>query len=130
MDRYIGLDVHAQSCTLCTVGPSGRKLKSEVVETNGQALVQYLKTIPRPRHLCLEEGTQSAWLHEILSPHVGELLVVGLTESRGAKSDAKDALALAQNCGSARSIRPFSRPRVNSRNSALWPRDTTQSQWT
>jgi len=96
MDRYIGMDVHATSCTLCTVGPSGRKLKNDVVETNGQALVQYLKTIPRPRHLCFEEGTQSGWLHEILSPHVDELVVVGISESRGAKSDAKDALGLAQ----------------------------------
>ena len=96
MDRYIGMDVHAMSCTLCIVGPSGRQLKSDVVETNGQALVEYLRAIPRPRHLCFEEGTQSAWLHEILSPHVDELVVVGITQSRGAKSDAKDALGLAQ----------------------------------
>jgi transposase len=96
MDRYIGMDVHAMSCTVCIVGPSGRQLKSDVVETNGQALVEYLRAIPRPRHLCFEEGTQSAWLHEILSPHVDELVVVGVTESRGAKSDAKDALGLAQ----------------------------------
>jgi transposase len=96
MERYIGMDVHATSCTLCTVGPSGRKLKNDVVETNGQALIQYLKQIPRPRHLCFEEGTQSAWLHEILSPHVDELVVVGVTQSRGSKSDAKDALGLAQ----------------------------------
>ena len=44
----------------------------------------------------VEEGTQSAWLHEILSPHVDELVVVGVTQSRGAKSDAKDALGLTQ----------------------------------
>jgi transposase len=96
MDRYIGMDVHAMSCTVCIVGPSGRQLKSDAVETNGQALVEYLRAIPRPRHLCFEEGTQSAWLHEILSPHVDELVVVGVTQSRGAKSDAKDALGLTQ----------------------------------
>jgi hypothetical protein len=96
MDRCIGMDVHAMSCTVCIVGPSGRQLKSDVVETNGQALIEYLRAIPRPRHLCFEDGTQSAWLHEILSPHVDELVVVGVTESRGAKSDAKDALGLAQ----------------------------------
>jgi hypothetical protein len=38
---------------------------------------------PRSR-LCFEEGTQSAWLHEILSPHVDELVLVGVTQSRGA----------------------------------------------
>jgi hypothetical protein len=96
MGRYIGMDVHALSCTVCIVGPSGRQLKSDVVETNGQASVEYLRAIPRPRHLCFEEGTQSAWLHEILAPHVDELVVVGVTQSRGAKSDAKDGLGLAQ----------------------------------
>ncbi len=25
MDRYIGLDVHASSCTLAVVGPSGKR---------------------------------------------------------------------------------------------------------
>jgi very-short-patch-repair endonuclease len=61
------MDVHAMSCTLTIVGPSGRQLKSDVIETNGQALIEYLRAIPQPRHLCFEERTQSAWLHEILS---------------------------------------------------------------
>jgi hypothetical protein len=89
MDRYLGMDVHWASCTLCTVGPSGRKLRRDVVETNGRSLVEYVKTILRPRHLSFEEGVQSGWPREISSPHVDELMVVGVTESRGAKSDAK-----------------------------------------
>jgi hypothetical protein len=35
MDRYLGLDGHARSCTLAVLGPSGKRLKSVVVETNG-----------------------------------------------------------------------------------------------
>jgi len=38
MDRYIGLDAHASSCTVAVVGPSGRRLHSQVVETNAGAL--------------------------------------------------------------------------------------------
>ena len=38
MDRYIGLDAHASSCTLAVVGPSGKRLSSYVVETNARAL--------------------------------------------------------------------------------------------
>jgi len=26
-------------------------------------------------HVCLEEGTQSAWLYELLKPHVAEVVV-------------------------------------------------------
>lgn len=91
MDRYIGLDAHSTSCTLAVVGPSGRRLGSQVIETNGQALIEAIRGIPKPRHLCMEEGTSSAWLHELLSPHVDELVVVGVTLSRGPKSDQRDA---------------------------------------
>jgi len=95
MDRYVGLDVHAESCTLVVMGPSGKRLKSMVVETNGQALVAALRSIPGRIHLCLEEGTQSAWLHELCSPYVEELAVVVPPQSKGAKDDLRDAWARA-----------------------------------
>ncbi len=38
MERYIGMDVHAASCTLAVISEKGRKLKDFPVETNGQAL--------------------------------------------------------------------------------------------
>ncbi len=96
MERYIGLDAHGTSCTFAVVGPSGRKIRHDVVETNGAALVQYLKGLAGQKHLCLEEGTQSAWLYEILSPHVDELVVAGISQSRGQKSDVLDAYMRAE----------------------------------
>src|SRR5262245_11681075 len=95
MERYIGLDVHVASTTFAVMGASGRRLGSHVVETNGQALVQQLKAIPGKRHVCLEEGTQSAWLYEILSPHAEEVVIAMVTESRGQKDDQRDAFDLA-----------------------------------
>ena len=96
MDRYIGLDAHASSCTVATMGPSGRRLHSQVVETNARALIQVLRGIPRNRHLCLEEGTHASWLYEVLSPHVEEIVVAAVRESRGPKSDKLDAFGLAE----------------------------------
>jgi transposase len=96
MDRYIGLDAHASSCTVATVGPSGRRLHSQVVETNAGALIRVLRGIPGTRHLCLEEGTHASWLYEVLSPHVEEIVVAAVRESRGPKSDKVDAFALAE----------------------------------
>jgi transposase len=96
MERYIGLDAHASSCTLAVVGPSGKRLGSHVVETNARALIEVLRGIPRNRHVCLEEGTLSEWLHEVLEPHVEELVVAGVRKSRGPKSDKRDAFALAE----------------------------------
>jgi len=96
MERYIGLDPHGTSCTFGVIGPSGRKLRHDVVETNGAALVQYVRNVPGRKHLCLEEGTQSAWLYEILSPHVVEIVVAGISKSRGQKSDELDAFRRAE----------------------------------
>jgi hypothetical protein len=62
MDRYIGLDAHSSSCTVAVIGPSGRRLQSQVLETNAKVLIDFLKTIPGTLHLCLEEGTHSHWL--------------------------------------------------------------------
>lgn len=91
MDRYVGLDAHAESCTLGVIGPSGKRLKSLVVDTNGQALLEAVQGIAGRIHLCLEEGSQSAWLHELLSPHVSELVVVVPPKRKGPKDDLRDA---------------------------------------
>ena len=68
MERYIGMDVHAASCTLAVISEKGRKLRDFPVETNGQALVEAVRMIPGHKHLVLDEGLQSAWLYETLSP--------------------------------------------------------------
>jgi transposase len=96
MDRYLGLDGHAVSCTLAVVGPSGKRLKSMVVETNGAALVEAVRSIPGQRHLCLEEGELSAWLCELLTPHVVELVVTVPKARRGSKDDERDAWSRAE----------------------------------
>jgi transposase len=96
MQRYIGIDVHSKSCTVAVVDGTGKHVGQHVVETNGAALVECLKMIPGERHVCLEEGTQSAWLYEILTPHAQDLAVVNVTESRGPKSDERDAFGLAE----------------------------------
>jgi transposase len=96
MKRFIGLDVHAASTTFAVINESGKRLGSHVVETNGEALVEQLKTIPGDKYVCLEEGTQSAWVYEILSPHAKEVTVAVITESRGPKDDERDAFSLAE----------------------------------
>jgi len=52
--------------------------------------------IPGRKHLVFAEGLRSAWLYEALRPHVDEVIVAGVTESRGQKSDKRDAYGLAE----------------------------------
>lgn len=91
MERYTGLDAHAASCTLAVISQTGRRLEDLPVETNGQALVEAIRMIPGRKHLVFEEGLESAWLYETLRPHADEVIVAGVTESRGQKSDNRDA---------------------------------------
>lgn len=39
MDRYIGLDAHASSCTLAVVTASGKRVGTHMVETNARCLI-------------------------------------------------------------------------------------------
>ena len=87
MERHIGMDVHAASCTLAVISDKGRRLKDFPVETNGQALIEAVRMIPGYKHLVMEEGLQSAWLYETLNPHVDELVVAGIATSRGPKME-------------------------------------------
>jgi hypothetical protein len=68
MDRYMGLDAHASSCTLAVVGPSGRRLRSQVVETSARALIEEVRAVAARPHLCLEEGTLSGGSTRCWSP--------------------------------------------------------------
>jgi len=69
MERDVGLDAHASSCTLGVMMPSGKRVGSHVGETNARCLIASVRQIPKPRRICLEEGTLSEWLYEVLSPH-------------------------------------------------------------
>lgn len=95
MERYIGLDVHARSCTLAVVSAAGKRLGLHVVETSGAALRQVIATIPGNLHLCLEEGTQSAWIYELLKD-LGDVVVIVPDAHHGPKDDARDAWGLAE----------------------------------
>jgi transposase len=95
MQRFIGLDVHGQSCTLVVMGPSGRRLGEHVVETSAKALIERMRSIAGDKYVCMEEGTQSEWLCEVLEPHAKQLVVMQPLRRAGSKSDAIDAWALA-----------------------------------
>jgi len=97
MQRYIGMDVHANSCSFAIIDHKGKTVGQAVVETNGAALIEYLKTIAGQKNVCMEEGTQSAWLYEILSPHLNDVVVTRVEKkSKGNKDDISDAFKLAQ----------------------------------
>lgn len=107
MDRYIGLDAHAQTCTLAIMGPTGRRLREQVLDTNGKLLVEFLKSVAGTKHLCFEEGTHSEWLYELLKPHADEIVVVQPEKHSEQKSDSIDAWSLADKIRTGSIARPI-----------------------
>ncbi len=96
MNQYIGLDGHDKSCTFVVLSEKGKVKRKAVVPTEEKALLEFVKSIPGRRHLCIEEGTQSQWFFEIFSGHVHDLAIVQGRKRPGNKDDARDARSLAE----------------------------------
>jgi transposase len=96
MDRYIGIDVHSQTCTVAVMSGAGKHLREFVVETNGRTLMDAIKGIAGDKHVCLEEGTQSNWVVELLQPIAARVVVIQPEKRCGQKSDSVDARHLAE----------------------------------
>ena len=135
MARYIGLDAHSASCTIAVVGLNGKRLGCHVVETNAKVLVELIKTIPKPRYLCFEEGTHSAWLYEILSRDVDQTVVTAIRQSRCPKDDKRDAFDLADKLRTNsietrvyKEVGPYGRQRELARVYAVQVRDSVRVQ--
>ena len=96
MERYLGIDAHRDSSTVCVLSAGGKRASREVVETNAPVLIRHLKTLAGTLHVCIEESPWSEWLYEVLSPHVAELVVYQNEWTPGPKSDAIDAHGLAE----------------------------------
>jgi transposase len=101
MDRYIGIDVHTESCTFAIMNVAGKRLREARVETNGEALTEFVRAIAGRKHVCLEEGTHAEWLYELFDPLVDEIVVTIPDKSAGNKSDSADAWKRAEElrCG-------------------------------
>ena len=113
MRRYVGVDVHSESCSICILQGAGKRARRDVVATNGAALVEYFRQLPGQVQVCIEETEWAAWIWEILSPHVSEMVVVQGERRKGAsKSDALDAQVLADRLRTGRIDKPvFKAPR-------------------
>lgn len=95
MERYIGLDVHAQTTTIVVMTAKGKHLAERVVETHGKKIVETILSFAGEVHVCLEEGMHSEWLHELLQDRVARIMVVVPPERTGTKNDSRDAWWLA-----------------------------------
>jgi transposase len=96
MERYLGIDMHRDSCTVVVLSAGGKKTGQQVVPTEAAALVQYVKSLSGELHVCVEEGEWSEWVVEILGPWVQRVVSATAPGRKGPRSDAMDARELAE----------------------------------
>ena len=99
MKHYIGLDAHSTTCTFAVVDSKGKLTARQKIMTSEKNLVSFIKGVKGEKYLTVEESTISQWIHLTLHDKVNKLIVcnpVYLTRKKGAKTDFKDTLHLAQ----------------------------------
>lgn len=96
---YIGLDAHSSTCTFCVIDKNGIVIDLITIRTNGQLIVNYIRSLKSKKMLTFEECELSSWLYEILSKEVDEIIVCNPVYNRdykNKKTDKLDAQRLAQ----------------------------------
>jgi len=97
--KYIGLDVHQATISVSVVDFSGKLVMEAILETKAETVLQFVDGLRGSLHVTLEEGTCAAWLHDVLKPHVSEVLVCDPRKNAllksGNKNDRIDARKLA-----------------------------------
>jgi len=97
--KYIGLDVHQATISVAVLDSAGKLVMEAILETKAETILQFIHGLRGSLHVTLEEGTCAAWLHDLLKPHVAQVLVCDPRKNAlikaGNKSDRIDARKLA-----------------------------------
>ena len=99
MYKYIGLDAHSSTCTLCVVDADGTELDLTTIVTNGRLLVEYIKSLGGTIIIAFEECDLSIWLFELFKNHVHRVVVcnpAANVEYKKNKTDKLDARNIAK----------------------------------
>jgi hypothetical protein len=95
--KYVALDVHQATTVASVREQSGRVIARSILPTESSALVEFFVGMRGSIHVVFEEGTQSQWLHDLLTPAVDRVIVCDRRgEHRGTKADQVDADRLSQ----------------------------------
>ena len=98
--KYIGLDVHKESISIAVRNAAGKIVMESVIETKASMILEFIDGLGGDVHLTFEEGTWSAWLYDLLKPHVTRLVVCDPRRNallqEGNQNDRVDARKLAE----------------------------------
>jgi len=96
--KYIGMDVHMATTVIAVLNGDGKELAQAIIETKSTSIIDFLRSQHGPLHVTFEEGTQAAWLYDLIRPHVASVLVCDPRKIavQPNKADKSDAMRLAE----------------------------------
>ena len=99
--NYIAVDTHISTLEFAVINERGKITKAQKVPTGVKEFVDFVKSVPSPRKVFIEEGTLAAWVLEICSDFREELIITDPKVNRwigssAQKNDRIDARKLAQ----------------------------------
>ena len=114
--KYIGLDVHQATISATVMDSTGKLVMESILETKVATILQFLRGLRGSVHVTFEEGTCAGWLHDLLKPHVTQVLVCDPRKNAllkvGNKNDRIDSRKLAELLRSSFSGPFFTKPRA------------------
>jgi hypothetical protein len=74
-EKHIGLDVHQATIVAVVMDSAGKLVMESILETKAATILQFFAGLRGTLWVTFEEGTWSAWLYDLLNPHVDKLVV-------------------------------------------------------
>jgi transposase len=96
--KYIGMDVHKAMTVIAVLNSEGKELAQAIIETKSTTIIDFIQGQRGTLHVTFEEGTQAAWLYDLIRPHVANVVVCDPRKivTQGNKADKIDARRLAE----------------------------------
>jgi transposase len=99
-DKYIGMDLHSATISAEAVNDVGKLIMEATLATEASAVLDFIGGLQGTLHVAFEEGIHAAWLHDLLGPHVAQVVACDprqLPRRKGEnRNDKIDAHQLAQ----------------------------------
>jgi transposase len=98
LTKYIGMDVHKAMTVIAVLDLAGKILAEAIIETKASTILDFIRSQRGTLHVALEEGTQAAWLYDLIRPYVANVVVCDSRKiaTQGNKADKPDAKRLAE----------------------------------
>ena len=98
--KYVGMDVHRDCISIAVLNEEGRQVSQCIVPSDGAVILEFVQGLRGTVQITCEETTQSAWLYDLLQPHVSKVVVCNPRKNAllkvGNKNDKLDARKLAE----------------------------------